>query len=500
MAGVEVSQNSELELQQRLQKINTEIEEIWGINESDDEMEVEWCLDWKFAEFLLKPENASQYRMLKKDVDKLRNWNWSQLWDKAWKGLEELATFLDDIGDKERMKKDYDEFMKRITNKPNSLNIMKSREIRRLNLYLWMSESGNVKSDALKAYNKMKEINGSFEHYKMKSEDQRFFKSVWDNLASNYNSSDVFIENDYPAIKTLQPTVDSLKAFVGSDWDGSNNINIPDVNNSIVDKDKVKVKFEEKNNERIKNNEEKMGNIDILIDDLTKFTKKDGVLKYDWQEFTVEKMMELFWDKIKELANQWTNFVSDGERNAMIDKSKNKIFDKLKDGLLKNEWVKEENTEGDNGGNEKINDGTTYEFGKTDFRIKLNGLKDKIKELGFYDGNEEWDTIKFNISKVKEYLINIQWESWRKLQSQEPLKKATWIISVQIALNYLWEKENKSNYNVKFIDWIRKDKTIAWVRWFQEDNWLVWSNGKGDGKPWPKTIEKIIEKLWWSSN
>ena len=196
MGGVEVSQNSELELQQRLQKINTEIEEIWGINESDDEMEVEWCLDWKFAEFLLKPENASQYRMLKKDVDKLRNWNWSQLWDKAWKGLEELATFLDDIGDKVRMKKDYDEFMKRITDKPNSLNIMKSREIRRLNLYLWMSESGNVKSDALKAYNKMKEINGSFEHYKMKSEDQRFFKSVWDNLASNYNSSDVFIEND----------------------------------------------------------------------------------------------------------------------------------------------------------------------------------------------------------------------------------------------------------------------------------------------------------------
>ena len=214
------------------------------------------------------------------------------------------------------------------------------------------------------------------------------------------------------------------------------------------------------------------------------------------KEMTFEKMMELFWDKIKELANQWTNFVSDGERNAMIDKSKNKIFDKLKDGLLKNEWVKEENTEGDNGGNEKINDGTTYEFGKTDFRIKLNGLKDKIKELGFYDGNEEWDTIKFNISKVKEYLINIQWESWRKLQSQEPLKKATWITAVQIALNYLWEKENKSSYNVKLIDWIRKDKTIAWVRWFQEDNWLVWSNGKGDGKPWPKTIEKILEKLW----
>jgi len=496
MSGVEVSQNTELQLQQRLQKINTEIEEIWGVNESDDEMEVEWCLDWKFAEFLLKPENATQYWRLKKDVDRLKNWDWERLWVKAWKGLDELATFLDDIWDKERMKKDYDEFVDRISNKPNSLNKMGSREIRRLNLYLWMHEL-----DAVNVYNIMKWINGKFEELKMKSEDQRFFKSVWDTLALNYSNSDKFIENDYPVIKSLQPTVDSLKVFAGSEWNGSNNINIPDVKNSIVNKEKVKVRFEEINNQRIKNNKEKINNIDITVDDLTKFTKKDWVLKYDWQEFTVEKMMELFWDKIKELSNQWTNFVNDEERDVAIDECKNSIFSKLKDSLLKNEWVKEENSDENNEDSENNNlSGNIYEPSKDDFRVRLNGLKDRIKELWFYDGNEEWTTLKFDINKVKEYLIGIQGKSWKELQSQWPLEKATWIIAVQIALNFLWEKESKSSYNVKWIDWIRKDKTIAWVKWFQEDNWLVWSDGKGDGKPWPKTIEKIVEKLWWSSD
>lgn len=494
MPGVEVSQNAELELQQRLQKINTEIEEIWGINESDDEVEVEWCLDWKFAEFLLKSENAAQYRRLKEDVDKLKNWSWSNLWVKAWKWLDDLATFLDDIADKERMKKDYDEFMERITTKPKSLNKMGSREIRRLNLYLWMHEW-----DALNAYIRMRRINGKFEEYKMKSEDQRFFKNVWDTLASNYSNSDKFIENDYPAIKSLQPTVDSLKVFAGLQWDGTNNINITEVKNSIVNKENIKVKFEEVNNQRIKDNKEKVNNIDITVDDLAKFTKKDGVLKYDWQEFTLEKMMELFWDKIKELSNQWTNFVNDGERDAVIDESKNNLFDKLKDKLLKNEWVKEEKPDETNDGDE-LNDKIIYEPGKELFKVRLNGLKDELKKLEFYDGNEEWNTLKFNINKVKEYLISIKDQSWRKLQSQEPLKKATWIVAIQIALNYLWEKESKSNYDVKWIDWIRKDKTISWVKWFQEDNWLVWSDGKGDGKPWPKTIEKIVEKLWWSSD
>lgn len=494
MAGVEVSGNPELELQQRLQKINTEIEQIWGINEIDDEVEIEWCLDWKFAEFLLKPENVNQYRILKEHVDKLKNWDWSNLWDKAWKGLDDLATFLDDIGNKDRMKKDYDEFMKKIQ-MPKKLNTMKSWEIRRLNIYLWFN-----KDEALVAYNAMKPIVWKFDENKMKSEDIRFFESIWNTLQSNYSNSDKFMENDYPEVKSLQPTVDSLKAFAGSNWDGTNNISIPEVKNSIINKEKVKVKFEEMNNKRTRSNEEKINNINVTVDDLTKFTKKDGLLKYDGQEFTVEKMMELFWDKIKEQAKQWTNFVNDGERDIAISKSKGNIFNKMKENLLKDKWVKEETSNNGNEGNESINGKFMYEPNKEDFRIKLNGLKDKIKELGFYDGNEEWNTLKFDINKVKEYLVGIQWESWRNLQKQGPLEKATWIVAVQIALNYLWEKEGKSSYNVKWIDWIYKDKTKAWVRWFQEDNELLWRDGKGDGKPWPKTIEKIVERIWWSSN
>jgi hypothetical protein len=42
---------------------------------------------------------------------------------------------LDDIGDLDRIEKDYQEFMKKIEN-PKKLNTLKSWEIRRLNIYL----------------------------------------------------------------------------------------------------------------------------------------------------------------------------------------------------------------------------------------------------------------------------------------------------------------------------------------------------------------------------
>ena len=144
---VSAERASDTELQQRFDDINRGIQAVWK-----DKIEIpEWTLNWQFAEYLLRPENKNALEALKKDVDKLRK-DWKPLWSKAWKGLDNLATFLDDIENQDRMKKDYDEFMKKIKT-PKKLNTMKSWEIRRLNIYLWSHED-----DAYRAYEAMKPI------------------------------------------------------------------------------------------------------------------------------------------------------------------------------------------------------------------------------------------------------------------------------------------------------------------------------------------------------
>jgi hypothetical protein len=50
------------------------------------------------------------------------------------------------------------------------------------------------------AYNAMKPICGKYDENKMKSEDIRFFESVWNTLKLNYSNSDKFMLADYPAI------------------------------------------------------------------------------------------------------------------------------------------------------------------------------------------------------------------------------------------------------------------------------------------------------------
>ena len=166
-------------LQTKFDNIKNELLQVWGPETNDDELRIaDWELDWKFAEFLLSDE--SRLKVLKRYVDIIKND--SSLSSKAWKAIDDLATFLDDIENQDRMKKDYDEFMEKISN-PKKLNTLKSWEIRRLNLYLWSHED-----DAWAAYNAMKPIFGKYDENKMKSEDIRFFESVWNTLQLNYSN------------------------------------------------------------------------------------------------------------------------------------------------------------------------------------------------------------------------------------------------------------------------------------------------------------------------
>ena len=477
-------------LQTKFDNIKNELLQVWGPETNDDELRIaDWELDWKFAEFLLSDE--SRLKVLKRYVDIIKND--SSLSSKAWKAIDDLATFLDDIENQDRMKKDYDEFMEKISN-PKKLNTLKSWEIRRLNLYLWSHED-----DALAAYNAMKPIFGKYDENKMKSEDIRFFESVWNTLQLNYSNSDKFMVADYPVISWLQPRVVSLKALAGENWDGKNeSINIPDVENSIVDKSKVKEKVDWVNNQRIESNRDKVKNITITVDDLSKFTKKDWVLKYEWAEFTIDKMMELFWDKIKTEAGRWTEFVNESERDSMVDECKGDIFTKLKDTLLsqaQEEQPEEEPT--------PTPETTDFDAPKDSFRANQT-LKDKIKELGFYDGNEDWDSVKFNIAKVKEYLEGLKEKKWSELKGLGTQEKQLWVISVQIALNYLNLKDGdyKDKCNVEWLDWIRKWRTRKWVKGFQEK----WNDLHSDKKlspdwaPGKETIWAILEALWWTGS
>ena len=493
---VGMERSSEEELKDRFDGLSKEIQELWWPDKSKEKIDIaDWALNWQFAEYLLKNKDALM--KLKADVDKLKSGDWKKLWSKAWKGLDDLATFLDDISNTDRMEKDYNEFMEKIQ-KPKKLSTLKSWEVRRLNLYLWMNED-----KALTSYKAMKPIFWKYNENWMKPEDVAFFESIWETIKTNYSKSDKFVEADYPFVSKLQPTVSSLKSLAGENWDGKNeSINIPDVENSIVDKSKVKEKVDWINNERIESNREKVKNIKISIDDaeLSKFTKSDWKLKYgeNKSDFDVETMMQEFGDQIQEAAKNETEFVSDDERNAMIDECKWEIFNKLMNQLLWNSSIKEEQKDKNSEGGEVSSD-EVYVEKKDNFKIKLKGLDEEIQKLWFYDAKIEWDDVKFNIVSVKKYLDEIKDKSWKDLEIDvSPIERWKWTIAVQIALNYLAKRDGKSDYNVHYVDWIRGDETLKWVKSFQKENGLKFKNGQPDWLPGSVTIKKILAVLWWS--
>ena len=494
------------ELEKRFVKIRTELNELSNPDVTDDSVEIaEKELDWKFAEFLLNYQNWAQFDKLKQDVNRLRNWDLSHLWAKAWKWLNQLYNFLEDIW-KSDMEKYYNKFMEKIKN-PGKLNSMTSAEVRRLNLFLWMHED-----KALSAYKEMKNIFWKFVEKWMTGQDVTFFNDVWNTLKSNYSASDLFIAEDYWALNKssdLKELTDKLWDFFPRGkwfwkWDGRNIVEqwLPDKVNSIVSKSKVVEKFNALNEARTNNNKNIVSNINIKVDDLNKFTKKDGELLYEWGEFNVSKMVELFWDQVNKLAWEWTDFVDEEEMNRVIDECKDGIFAKLKNSILQN--VQEEVSDSDD---VVDNVSENFEASKDSFKANQN-LKDRIKELGFYDWNEEWENVKFNITKVKEYLDTLKDKTWEDLKSLGALDKQAWIISVQIALNYLNSKDwnYKDSCNVEWLDGIYMGKTASWVEWFQNKYNVDKSDNeklKPDKLPWPKTITAIIAELsnlLWGSN
>ena len=131
-------------------------------------------------------------------------------------------------------------------------------------------------------------------------------------------------------------------------------------------------------------------------------------------------------------------------------------------------------------------------------------LKDEVKRLWFYNWDENWENIKFNIKKVQEYLEKIKDKSRSELEvKSSELEKWVWTIAIQIAINYINKKNWGSTNNIDWIDGIRGNKTWKWVKEFQ----TKYSLKNKDGLPGHETITKILEILknsntgsstWWT--
>ena len=82
-----------------------------------------------------------------------------------------------------------------------------------------------------------------------------------------------------------------------------------------------------------------------------------------------------------------------------------------------------------------------FDIKKESFNAKQE-LKDEVKRLGFYNWDENWENIKFNIDNIRKYLETIKNKSWSDLDvNSSELEKWIWTISIQLSINYI----NKSN-------------------------------------------------------
>ncbi len=132
-----------------------------------------------------------------------------------------------------------------------------------------------------------------------------------------------------------------------------------------------------------------------------------------------------------------------------------------------------------------------FDIKKESFNAKQE-LKDEVKRLGFYNWDENWENIKFNIDNIRKYLETIKNKSWSDLDvNSSELEKWIWTISIQLSINYI----NRSNWwtanNINVMDGIRGNQTWRWVKEFQTTYWLR----NKDGLPWHETITKILEIL-----
>ena len=154
---------------------------------------------------------------------------------------------------------------------------------------------------------------------------------------------------------------------------------------------------------------------------------------------------------------------------------------------------------------EEFIEGIRWELSALNLNIKRESfranqqLKDRVKALWFYDWDESWENIRFDISNVKKYLESIKNKSWSDLDvKSSELEKWVRTIAIQIAINYINMENWWATENIDLIDGIRGNQTWKWVKEFQTTYGLK----NKDGLPGHETITKILEILvdMWEDN
>ena len=330
-------------------KICDEIGQIWMWKEFD---KIEWVeeqmLNSEFAKFLL--DNPEALKCLRSSVDTIKK---DKLSGRAWKEtIKRLSDFLDNLANAEKLEKDYKKFVEKLGN-PKKLHKMKNEEIDRVNLYLCIHED-----KALEIYNYMKRLEGADNWFwsatllsmGMKQSDIDVYTKIKESLKKNYGKNDAFIEAEYPGYKDLSKSWESLKAFIVANaawqlnpqvewtqsewlhvvwnWEDINGGYLKNVSGSIIDREEIAKKFNEYNRDRITDIVNSIESMDFGSVPLDGFIKSaDGIMKYNWEEFSADVMLQNFSEVLKSLV-VW-DFVSDTEKINFISEHKDDIFSKL---------------------------------------------------------------------------------------------------------------------------------------------------------------------------
>lgn len=431
--------------------------------------------------------------------------------------LTGLNTFLEDINtqisaqnsvinatDRERGKEDkaYAELMEYVPWSLRKLNRMSNKDLRRLNAYI---QRPNNRDNVLNLYYELKYNSSNWSiwmdeiDWKKGQTILQCIESVYSNDLPKYELDKLF--NGVTSSKN--DLVDFLKNnFDKEDWDWSDlEGDVLNESNKFKDynftADQFINRFNGLNGERIQSNNEKVSWIDVSSlfteENLKLFTIDWDKVEYNGNEFTADKMMELFRNQIIWLIPEGADFVNEDEKKSCVNDNKDSIFNNVVDYIKEN--LPPEVEEQPEQQNNDVIDGVLNDFElRSDVDNQINNALDSHGvEWKFYEKDDSAGIIKYNMNVIKDYLNKVKEEPYTGRWID--FKAVT--MAFQIVLKYGefgWKYDDLWK-----IDWLFYLKNWGWsktrlaVKDFQKDYWFTWKDL--DWKPGPKTITLLLDVL-----
>lgn len=327
--ATEAKENQQMD--ENLKKIITEVQELSDTKtENDDMSDVIWD---NFNDSLKATEK--QIKTIIKELGKLEKTHKGN--DTVLKQIQELTALLEWKIDGDKQRESFNNFSGMIPDKINRLKEDLSRQDKR-NIENFIKGDGN-KNAVLETYLKMIWVGNMPDH--TTSRDQRIFDEIKTQIEAKYNESDrAQRELDTKVFTGIQVFADYIQNNTEWNWN-------TDPSQAYIDQmcswthmynaDQFKAKFNEKNNERIASNNEKIWQIVITdkfdINTVKKITWEGGSVTLEFTKegsdpvtITKEDFMETIGIQIN--APEWTVFAN-GELEAAINGKKEDWFNQI---------------------------------------------------------------------------------------------------------------------------------------------------------------------------